>query len=155
MSNVTNLVKASFTISNNLGAGTAVLDMDTTFFVESKRHQFRILLTLMANETDYSYSQPVLSTTIDYCKFLEGRQTNIVFRMLGEVHFKAVNEPYFCPFKKNLHIKTNNQTFSDSFLPPFPVEKLFKFVLRVFGTFKERRGFVFLYGFELFGRFKK
>jgi Protein of unknown function (DUF1091) len=67
----------------------------------------------------------------------------------------AGSKNFGCPYKTNQNYKITNLTCSDKFLPPLPVELVFRFKTTIKGLVKGKRGWTPLYSIEMFGKVKK
>lgn len=142
-------------MSNSADGENGILNYDVLFLVEVSREQQRVKLLTQKNEMDEKYSRVLLTTPVDTCKIHKGVQTNIFTKIVMENFIDALNVNFTCPFRKGLFFKVTNCTFTDKFLPPFPVEMKFKVELELFGKIKGKKGWTFLYSQTYFGRFKK
>lgn len=119
------------------------------------REQLRIKILYAIDKNDNKYSQTFLSTPLDMCKIYEGMRSTLFSKLVMENFESSLSMKVTCPYTKNTTAKLTNCSITDKFLPPMAVEKRVKLEVESLGIVKGRSGFVNLYSFELFIRYKK
>jgi Protein of unknown function (DUF1091) len=149
------LVNITITITNTSDGEGFIFDQDIVFLEEVKSQLQTIDIKVPEHENDRQYLKTMYSTSMDCCKIFKGIRANPVMKIFMENFDESASKNFGCPFKKNQLYKVTNLTCTDKFLPPIPVEILFKYETTIKGLIKGRRGWTPLYSLEFFGRVKK
>lgn len=150
-----NFVNATFSLKNTTDGSGIVFNQDVFFLREVKSTQQWIQLSIPENANDRQFSKVTYSTMMDCCKLLKGTRSNYYGKIFMENFATSAGQDFGCPFKTNHNYKITNLTCTDTFLPPVPLELLFKFETKLSGRIKGLKGWTPLYSFEIYGKMKK
>lgn len=123
------------------------------FFEEIIKQQYRIRVSVSADENDNEYKLTVFSTSINACDERKGKQKNQFMKIMIE-NSRDEYKKFKCPFPKKIWCAINN-TVTDNFLPPMISEKRFKVRSEEYVVVKGSSKRQFSLFYEVYGRFKK
>lgn len=130
-----------------------MVSMGQFYYQDVFRGQQRIQISIKNDDRDGNYSRVLFKSPIDTCKLFSG--TSFFTRAILENVKQSVNRNFSCPFVKNVWYNVTNLTITDKFITPMPVEKKFKLESKTFGMIKDKKGWAYMFGFVLYGRYKK
>jgi hypothetical protein len=122
------------------------------YHYQIEREQQRINVSINENEEDELYSRQYIFTTLSPCKFSKGVMPTVFGRLINDNKDK-IN--LTCPYRIGQHYPALNITIADHFLPPMPFEIKFKLESRHYGIIKKKKGWIYMWSFILYGRYKR
>lgn len=150
------LMNATFWVNTPPNDNSVSLNFDVIFLQETIREQLRIRITNAASDTDSTYSQEFLSTTVDTCKMMNGTLGSLFGKIVMENFWQGTTVDHKCPFAKDHYLKMRNWIVSDTFFPPFiGTARRFKVEINSFGMTKRKKGWQRLYLLEICGRYRR
>lgn len=145
----------TFAVSNTPNGKAGIMNQEMVYKQDMVGEQQRVKITVQAHPGDVEFTQVMFETTIDTCKLVKGILGTSFSRIMLENLQASLNTNYSCNRFKGLHYKVVNSTYTDTFLPPMPVEVKFKLVDKVFSSLVGKKGLIPIFTVDIFGRFKK
>ena len=147
----TQIFRVNISYKNTADNESGLLSL-TSYFIQSVTEvENRMKLFRSEDENDREVRLFFGSYTLNVCKIAYEARKNFLYRLIGESMKSAV----VCPIEKGTRVGVEDAMFTDTFLPPIPIESKFRLENKVYAKLKGQKKFTKIHSCHYYVSIKK